>query len=325
VPIQPVGDAEQGDSTNTTATATTATRERQHIFIKSRLAARDEIDGGAVCVLTEHRAHAGAELAVQSQVPSAMVELFGLLPFVVYWASVALLGLVPFVPALQQFKYSHVMGVGRVRNRSSAVAVCATVLAHHALQVMIAVLLLPPPRADSHDRWWRQVSRVLAYVAVDETYTYWWHWSMHHFPLLFSLIHEKHHRIENVYPAASQYAGIVDMLAGVWVPNVLASVISGLSPSWVVWLLTLRTIKVNYDHLGYVLPFPLNPTSVSWLPLWNAAIYHHHHHEPHGRKYNLSGGFTNVWDIVNGTRKLPRPVATGHDLTQADNTAVSAR
>lgn len=219
------------------------------------------------------------------------------LPYLVSWSHALLLETITRlrIPSLERYR----LGRATTPDKVSRHAVLVTVLFQNLVAFLLSLLgtvdttVLPLGAL---------LPRIVAFMVVYETYTYWYHYALHRIPSLYYRIHRHHHRVINVYPFAGQYAGIIDTILGIWLPPLLAGTLTSMPTDWVARLSALYAFKANYDHLGYALPFPLDPFNLPLtVPGYNRPRYHSLHHAVETRNFNFSNGFSNVWDHLNGT------------------------
>jgi sterol desaturase/sphingolipid hydroxylase (fatty acid hydroxylase superfamily) len=216
------------------------------------------------------------------------------IPYLSFWSSAIILDqLLPKIPSLQKYKYHQTPVINQVSKKS----VFITVLFQNI--IFATLTYLSRKKEYNNDSIGKNIFKVLCYIAIDETYSYWYHYHLHKNVTLYKYFHKYHHKMIEPNTYGSQYSSALDVIFGILLPNILAKEITQISEPWLVGLLAVRAIKTNYDHSGYVLPFPLDPFNCFLFP--NKTEYHLIHHDVKGRNCNFSGGFTNFWDRVVGT------------------------
>lgn len=216
------------------------------------------------------------------------------LPYLSFWSSAIILdqGL-PKIKSLQKYKYYQTEIINQVSKKS----VFISVLLQNIIIWLLSYLARRPDT--TQDSFKKSIGKLLLFIFIDETYSYWYHYYLHKSVFLYKYLHKYHHKMIEPNTYGSQYSTALDVIFGVFFPSILAKGISKLSDNWTARLLAIRAIKTNYDHCGYILPFPLDPFN-NFL-FMNKSQYHHIHHAVKGRNCNFSGGFTNLWDRIVGT------------------------
>ena len=215
-------------------------------------------------------------------------------PYLAFWASaIALDQILPRIKSLQKYRYHQIP----IENKVSKKSVFISVLMQNIIIWILSYLSQKPDL--QRDSFTHSYLKILLYVFIDETYSYWYHYYLHKNVTLYKYFHKYHHKQIEPSTYGSQYSSALDVIFGILLPNILAKEITQLSDYWLAILLAVRAIKTNYDHCGYVLPFPLDPFNC--FLFLNKSEYHHIHHAIRGRNCNFSGGFTNLWDRIVGT------------------------
>ncbi len=222
------------------------------------------------------------------------------LPYVSFWLSAILLDQLVKLKCLQKYKYNKT----DVQNLISKKDVITSIFLYNLTAFFISYFTRDQDNnsqstTTTPTATYISVARLLVYMFVDETYSYWYHYALHKYPTLYKYIHRQHHNVFDPHPFSSQYGSFLDIVIGIWFPQLLSMIVSGLSLKWVARFMVVRILKGNYDHLGYDLPFSLNPFN-NFL-VTNKSRYHFIHHTLKGRNYNYSNGLSNIWDRINNT------------------------
>ncbi|MEO1219785.1 MAG: sterol desaturase family protein [Pseudomonadota bacterium] len=148
---------------------------------------------------------------------------------------------------------------------------------------------------NAYPLWYLPLS-VLLYLFVQDTWFYWSHRAMHHWPSLFRLAHKVHHDSKpptawtamSFHPIESVSGAIVIPLLVFFVPIHLAML--GV-------VLTIATIMGVINHMGW----EIFPRALVHSPLGSLVITASHH-ERHHEEYRCNFGlYFRFWDKLCGT------------------------
>ncbi|TPE63602.1 sterol desaturase family protein [Sandaracinobacter neustonicus] len=150
---------------------------------------------------------------------------------------------------------------------------------------------------NAYPLWWIPVS-VLLYLAIHDTWFYWTHRAMHHWPWLFKKAHAVHHESRPPTAWAAMAFHPWESLTAAWLIPALTFVI----PIHIAALgvvLTIMTFFGVTNHMGWEI-FPRR-----WIEGWFgrhfiSASHHHVHHERYMSNYGL---YFRFWDKLCGTDK----------------------
>jgi sterol desaturase/sphingolipid hydroxylase (fatty acid hydroxylase superfamily) len=168
-------------------------------------------------------------------------------------------------------------------------------------------LIIVLPIADHLDRWtkylpdtpvgilaWPLALRVVVYLVVADLLAYWVHRLLHTVPLWPA--HKWHHYPTSLYWCSGVQGSVIQQALSN-LPYVFAAFFLGVIPSWVVWILIVKSaIENDFMHLN-----------VRWGYRWLEWVlvtprYHHIHHSERPEHYqNNLGVMLSIWDRLFGT------------------------
>lgn len=145
--------------------------------------------------------------------------------------------------------------------------------------------------------WYLPLSLAI-YLIVQDTWFYWTHRAMHHWPRLFTLAHKVHHDSKpptvwtamSFHPVESVSGAIVIPVLVFFVPIHLAML--GL-------VLTIATLMGVINHMGWEI-FPRRFVHSPFGSLVITASHHERHHEEFRCNFGL---YFRIWDRLCGTDK----------------------
>ncbi|WP_235976512.1 sterol desaturase family protein [Sandaracinobacteroides hominis] len=145
--------------------------------------------------------------------------------------------------------------------------------------------------------WWLPVSLFL-YLAIHDSWFYWTHRAMHHWPWLFRKAHAVHHESRPPTAWAAMAFHPWEAVSAAW----LIPALTFLIPIHIVPLALVLTIMTFFgvtNHMGWEI-FPKR-----WVDGWFgrhviSASHHHVHHERYLSNYGL---YFRFWDKLCGTDK----------------------
>lgn len=148
---------------------------------------------------------------------------------------------------------------------------------------------------NAYPLWYLPLS-VLIYLFLQDTWFYWTHRAMHHWPSLFKLAHKVHHDSKpptawtamSFHPIESVSGAIVIPFLVFFVPIHLAML--GL-------VLTVATIMGVINHMGWEI-FPKGLVHSLFGRLMITASHHERHHEEYRCNFGL---YFRFWDKLCGT------------------------
>ena len=143
---------------------------------------------------------------------------------------------------------------------------------------------LPPART-----WGRDIA--LQIVCCDGLF-YWIHRMLHH-PVLYRLLHKKHHEFRATTIWASEYFGEVDFVLNV-LPGVIPALLLGAHFAVLMAFTVIRQWQTVQSHSGYDLPFdPFN------RGIFHGGARRHDFHHTHNN--GCYSDFLPFWDWLCGT------------------------
>ena len=150
---------------------------------------------------------------------------------------------------------------------------------------------------DVHDwpLWWLPVS-VFVYLTIHDTWFYWTHRAMHHWPALFRAAHAVHHESRPPTAWAAMSFHPWEALSAAWLIPLLTFLIPIHVAALGVVLFTMTFFGVT-NHMGWeILPR-------RWVEGWLgrhliSASHHHVHHQHYRSNYGL---YFRFWDKLCGT------------------------
>ena len=148
---------------------------------------------------------------------------------------------------------------------------------------------------NAYPLWWIPLS-VFLYLAIHDTWFYWTHRAMHHWPWLFKTAHAVHHESRPPTAWAAMAFHPWESLSAAWLIPALAFVIP-IHIAGLAVVLTVMTFFGVTNHMGWEL-FPAR-----WIRGWLgrhliSASHHHVHHERYNSNYGL---YFRFWDKLCGT------------------------
>ncbi|MFA7439515.1 MAG: sterol desaturase family protein [Sphingomonadaceae bacterium] len=150
---------------------------------------------------------------------------------------------------------------------------------------------------DIHARplWWLPVS-VFLYLAIHDTWFYWTHRAMHHWPKLFRAAHTTHHESRPPTAWAAMSFHPWESLSAAWLIPALVFIIP-IHIGGVALVLTIMTFFGVTNHMGWEI-FPR-----SWVEgSFGRHIISASHHDVHHRHYRSNYGlYFRFWDKLCGT------------------------
>ncbi|MEZ4452485.1 MAG: sterol desaturase family protein [Nannocystaceae bacterium] len=154
---------------------------------------------------------------------------------------------------------------------------------------------------------WPLVAQGVFAVVIAELPYYWWHRLSHERPLLWRL-HSVHHSAPRLYWLNAVRFHPIDALISYSI-QVFPLVALGAGVEVLAWHTIFFASHGTFQHANLKLRLgPLN-----WL--FSMAELHRWHHSPRAEEGNTNyGGNLILWDIVFGTRFLPRDRAPGRDI-----------
>jgi sterol desaturase/sphingolipid hydroxylase (fatty acid hydroxylase superfamily) len=143
--------------------------------------------------------------------------------------------------------------------------------------------------------WWLPVS-VFLFLAIHDTWFYWTHRAMHHWPSLFRAAHAVHHESRPPTAWAAMAFHPWEALSAAWLIPALTFLIP-IHTGALVTVLMIATFFGVTNHMGWEI-FPRR-----WVEGWFgrhviSASHHHVHHERYNTNYGL---YFRFWDRVCGT------------------------
>ena len=159
--------------------------------------------------------------------------------------------------------------------------------------------------------WWLPLSALL-YLAIHDSWFYWTHRAMHHWPWLFRKAHAVHHESRPPTAWAAMAFHPWEALSAAWLIPALTFFIP-IHVSALLFVLLVMTFFGVTNHMGWEI-FP-----GAWVKGWLgrhliSASHHHVHHVHYQSNYGL---YFRFWDQLCGTDKglseelMRRPGAAG--------------
>ncbi|UAB78410.1 sterol desaturase family protein [Erythrobacter sp. SCSIO 43205] len=148
---------------------------------------------------------------------------------------------------------------------------------------------------NAYPLWYLPVS-VLLYLFAQDTWFYWTHRAMHHWPTLFKLAHKVHHdsKPPTVWTAMS-FHPLESVSGAIVIPVLVFLVPIHLAMLGVV--LSVATVMGVINHMGW----EIFPRSVVHSP-FGAGVITASHHERHHEDYRCNYGlYFRFWDRLCGT------------------------
>ncbi len=139
--------------------------------------------------------------------------------------------------------------------------------------------------------WWIPVSIILA-MAIDDTYYYWMHRTLHH-PKLFKRIHLLHHKSVNPTPWASYSFHFFEAFLEVMVFPLILLLIPMHSIALILLILIGLALNV-YGHLGFEIA-PKWFRHSFLFELISTSTFHNMHHSKFNGNYGL---YIRFWDRI---------------------------
>ncbi|KAH9262711.1 hypothetical protein BASA82_000261 [Batrachochytrium salamandrivorans] len=133
--------------------------------------------------------------------------------------------------------------------------------------------------------------QLLGCMLVDDTWFYWMHRGLHHFPWLYRTVHKKHHRFTRPNIFATEFAHPVEDLVVNMAGTVLGPILLGVHPLLLVGYMGMKFYQSLEAHSGYNIPFPFSLTSV--IDSMDCAPAHDFHHSHNVGNF---GGWFMFWD-----------------------------
>lgn len=158
--------------------------------------------------------------------------------------------------------------------------------------------------------WYLPVS-VLIYLFAQDTWFYWTHRAMHHWPRLFKLAHKVHHDSKPPTAWTAMSFHPLESISGAIVIPVLVFLVP-IHLAMLGVVLTVATLMGVINHLGWEI-FPRRFVHSPFGAGVITASHHERHHEDYRCNYGL---YFRFWDRLCGTdRGLSRRFAKAHAST----------
>jgi len=148
----------------------------------------------------------------------------------------------------------------------------------------------------SMPHWYVLLYRLIASLAIEDTWHYFMHRALHH-PRIYGYVHKIHHTYSAPFAIAAEYAHPIEtfiLSIGFFLPLVLF--FDHIIFFWT-WLF-LRMAETADVHSGYDIPFITLINPLHLLPFYGGPRFHDYHHKAFN--VNYASTFT-FWDWVFGT------------------------